>query len=45
MSNEKFWDLFAETGDIEYYLLYAKKPASSEDVKQECDESDLDAAP
>lgn len=24
MSLENFWELFAETGDIRYYLLYAE---------------------
>lgn len=24
MSSENFWELFTETGDIEFYLLYLK---------------------
>jgi hypothetical protein len=29
MSSESFWELFAETGDITYYLLYASADTGS----------------
>ncbi|NLM84032.1 MAG: hypothetical protein GX189_04905 [Clostridiales bacterium] len=44
MSADKFWDLFAETGDIAYYLLYAKKAASADEKEREDGKADKDAA-
>jgi hypothetical protein len=44
MSTDTLWDLFARTGDIEYYLLYAKKAASAGEKKREDGKAGKDAA-
>lgn len=35
MNSDTFWQLFAETGDIEFYLIYKESGSQQEEQERE----------